>query len=121
MKPKKVDDAFLAFPASVKHLIPPEAYDGKLQSDAMNGNTKWSPFFKDFFFNGMTDLDLKSKPGIDGLMAARHVMAIAKSFEPKHEVKEAAVSFLMDSWFEFGSWKEKDGKTKGIKADANRS
>lgn len=53
-----------------------------------------------WFFQGLPDGALVAKPGIDQTMALGHLSAVLRSFEPKHEHKEAGVAYLMSLWFE---------------------
>jgi len=65
-----------------------------------NRPTKWNTFFNDMFFNGISNLRLAPKEGIDGGKALRRIRAIAASFEPKHEHKESGIAYLMSQWFD---------------------
>lgn len=92
-----IDDATLAFPASVRHLMPAQADIPDEFKDF--GRTKWNQLFNDWFFLGLTSLELTPKEGVDKDRALRHIRAIMGSFEPKHEHKEAAVAYLLNEWF----------------------
>lgn len=53
-----------------------------------------------WFFAGLSLDDIPdAKEGIDETMALRHLQAIQRSFEPKHEHKQACVAYLMSLWF----------------------
>lgn len=98
--PTEVNDLDIAFPATVRHLMPkysevPEEFQGN--------SSKWNRFFSDMFYRGIKNADLKPKEGIDKDKAMRHIRCVAGSFEPKHEHKEAAVAYLMSLWFDDSS------------------
>lgn len=100
--PMEIDAATLAFPASVSHLMP--AYK-EIPQEFYRSRSKWNALVTDWFFCGLEELKLKPKPGIDEQKALRHISAIMRSFEPKHEHKEAACAYLMSLWFEDATWK----------------
>lgn len=98
MKPIDVDAVTMAFPAGIKHLMPPRE-----QIEAYKSG--WGgKLFNDWFFCGLKSLELMPKEGIDKSKALRHIRTIMGSFEPKHEHKEAAVALLLEEWFEPGKW-----------------
>ena len=99
MRPIHVNNVDLAFPASVKHLMPDDL--DEIRRDKRL-DRKWERFAADWFFRGAEAslLRLKAKPGVDKLMALRHAYCILNSFEPKHEDKMAAVAYLLGEWFE---------------------
>jgi len=97
-----VSDLEMAFPANVKHLMPPmEAIPREFQ----NGHTVWNRLMTDWFCVGLKDLKLTPKEGVDTQRALRHLKAIIGSFEPSHEHKEAAVAYLLSQWFTDATWK----------------
>lgn len=98
-KPQNVDDVLLAFPADVYPLMPPYEDIPEEFRDA-NGDNKWLQFQRDWFYGGLSaDTDVDLKDGVDGTMAFRHLKAIQRSFQPKHEHKVAAVAYLASLWF----------------------
>jgi hypothetical protein len=99
MIPKEVDDVTLAFPASVRHLMP-EYKDIPKEFRNLNHRNKWGKMVSDWFFCGLKNLELTPKPGIDEKKALRHIRAIIGSFEPKHEHKTAACAYLLSLWFD---------------------
>lgn len=109
---KEISTATMAFPAYVSNLMP--SYD-EIPKEFKNWNnqTKWNRLFNDWFFGGLSKLELKPKEGVDQNKALRHIKAIMGSFEPKHEHKEAAVAFLFSEWFEDADWEK--GKQKATK------
>lgn len=92
-----VDDATVVFPASVRHLMPPQV-DIPDEFKGM-GRTRWNKLFNDWFFFGLESLELTPREGVDKSKALRHIRAVMGSFEPKHEHKEAAVAYLLNEWF----------------------
>jgi hypothetical protein len=76
----------------------------------LNVRTHWGDLFADMFYHGLASLKLTPKEGVDSKKAFRHIRAIMKSWEPKHEHKTAAVTFLFSEWFSDAEWTTKDGK-----------
>jgi hypothetical protein len=68
------------------------------------GATKWNKLFEDWFFNGLSSLELTPKAGVDKEKALAHIKVIMGSWEPKHEDKDAACAFLFSEWFEDATW-----------------
>lgn len=91
-QPQEVDDVTLAFPADIKHLMPPYG--------SVKPERRWITFQQTWFFKGLTGATLIPKPGIDLKKALRHLAAIQNSFEPKHEHKEQAVAYLASRWLD---------------------
>lgn len=92
MKPQKVMDVEIAFPANVLHLMPkweeiPETYKNGSKTNARN-----------LFYKG-GKISWEAREGIDSVVALRHLKCIMGSFQPKHEHKMAAVDYLIDLWF----------------------
>jgi hypothetical protein len=97
MMPVEVDDAEIAFPASVTHLMPPniaEIYRNRAYPPEME------KIFALWFFKGVSIVEAVPKPGVDKLRALRHIRCIMGSHQPKHEHKTAAVAYLLGEWFE---------------------
>lgn len=97
MQPKPVTEVMLVFPTHVvaDYMIPlsdiPKDYPNKKFYTEMQ--QRW-------FFQGLALDDIPdAKEGIDETMALRHLQAIQRSFEPKHEHKQACVAYLMSLWF----------------------
>lgn len=109
-QPKEVTDTDIAF-GSVKGLMP-EYKDIPKEFNSYSGSKGWSnQLFADWFYSGLTKLELVPREGIDKDKALRHIRAIMRSFEPKHEHKEATCSYLLDKWFESGKWVRKTRAT----------
>ena len=97
--PQDVDDVVLAFPANVSHLMPPwDEIPDEFRRDWQDG--KWQNFVGDWFYRGLQNPQFYPTRGIDAEKAYRHVSAILRSFEPKHEHKIAACAYLCSLWFE---------------------
>jgi hypothetical protein len=98
----EISDVDLVFPTKVMHLMPPME-----QIPKGTPGSPWNQLFNDWFFNGLTSLELTPKDGVDKVKALRHIRCIMGSFEPKHEHKEAAVAFLLSEWFTDPKWQVK--------------
>ncbi len=96
-KPMDVSALDLAFPANVMHMMP--AHDAIPAEFSRSGN-KWNRLFNDWFFQGLSSLEVVAKEGIDKDRGLRHISVVMRSFEPKHEHKEAACAYLMSLWFD---------------------
>ncbi len=108
--PQDVDDLDIAFPATVRHLMPPmDEIPDEFKGIGMG--TKWNKFVSDWFFNGIKTRTLTVKEGIDDTQAMRHLRTIMGSFEPKHEHKEAAVAYLLSLWYKDVKWKANKPKS----------
>jgi hypothetical protein len=94
--PLEVDDIALAFGGDIKTLMPSR---DEIPEEFWNRHTYWSRVVGDWFFSGLRDAKWKPRDGIDEQTALRHVAAILRSWEPKHEHKEAAVAYLLSLWF----------------------
>ena len=97
MKPKKVSKSALTF-GDVAGLMP-NIYSIPDEFSNFNSTNKWVKWQADWFFHGLEKYPTP-KEGIDIDMAMRHLAAIQRSFEPKHEHKQAAVAYLASQWFE---------------------
>ena len=98
-QPQPVDDATLAFPASVVERLMPPYNEIPKEFKNWNNETSWNKLTGRWFFEGLNDVKWDAKPGIDPAVALRHIKTIMRSYEPKHEHKEAAVAYLMSLWF----------------------
>jgi hypothetical protein len=68
------------------------------------GHTKWNRLLSDWFYSGVTDLQLVPKRGVDVKKALRVIKAHMISFEPSHGHKEAGVAYMMSVLFEDAEW-----------------
>lgn len=111
MNIKEVSDAELAFGGrDMKELIPysEEGYK-EYRAKYWRDDSTWGwKLFHDWFYHGLTELNLIPKLGIDKEKALRHIRAIMVSWAPKHEDKTAACAYLFEQWFESANWKAGD-------------
>lgn len=116
--PQPVDDVDIAFPGSVNHLMPkwediPEEF--RKASYSSSSRTKWNQLFSDWFFSGINSTDdLVAKDGIDKNLALRHIHCIMRSFQPKHQHKEATIAYLFSLWFKESSTWERRKKERDV-------
>lgn len=96
-EPHTISDAQYAFPARLKELLPTKE---QIPKEFWRGHTPWNRFVSEWFFSGWPARGLYSREDIDPNLAFRHLHTIMRSFEPKHEHKEAAVAWLASRWFE---------------------
>ncbi len=94
---KEVSDLDIAFSSNVDHLLP--AWDD-IPEEFKRGRTKWNKIISDWFFSGLTNSKWHSKEGVDSDKAMRMVQACLRSWEPKHEHKEAGCAYMLSEWFE---------------------
>lgn len=98
--PQEIEQIEAVFPGSVKHLMPPYE-DIPDEFKDWNSKNKWNDAVSTWFFKGLPKgTTITPKEGIDPAKAMKHLATIMRSFEPKHEHKEAAVAYLMSLWFE---------------------
>lgn len=102
MKPVEVDNTqiLIGLSGNISRYLPdykdvPE--DFKRDSGEAQ---KWCNIVRDFFYCGVIIKSVVMKDGIDKKLALGHVMAVLRSFEPKHEHKIAGVAYLMSLWFD---------------------
>jgi hypothetical protein len=100
MQPKEVSEAQWVFPANVVKDYMPAMDDIPEEFSNWNRPNKWSDLQSKWFYEGLKGYTWVPKEGIDLDMALRHLSAIQRSFEPKHEHKAAAVAYLMSLWFD---------------------
>ena len=98
-----VDDVMLAFPANVLHMMPD--YEVARAADIPD---VWKTLVSDWFYSKIEIKEMKPKEGVDPRKAMRHISAIMRSFEPKHEHKEAAVAYLLNEWFDSVEYERKE-------------
>lgn len=99
--PQEVSNLDMAFGVGVDKLMPPYK---EIPDEFKHGHTKWNDLVCDWFYCGVSELNVIPKQGIDQKKALRHMRAIIGSFEPKHEHKEAACAYLMSLWFDDAKW-----------------
>lgn len=95
-RPQVVDDVTLAFPAVLGSLLPPME---EIPADYPHCR-EWLEFQHKWFAGTLpSEAEMEPAEGIDAEVAGRHLAAIQRSFEPKHEHKMAAVAWLASRWF----------------------
>lgn len=90
--------------ASTEKLLPPY---NEIPDEFRRGKTKWNKLFSDWFFNGLTKLDITPKEGIDKNKAMFHLRVAMQGWDTAHEHKEAGVAYLMSLWFDNAIWERK--------------
>ena len=95
--PEKTNSLDLAFGGNMEKLLPPRK---EIPEEFWSNNTKWNKIVSNAFFRGGKFTKVVPKDGIDANEALAHFCAILRSFEPKHEHKEAACAYLLSIWFE---------------------
>jgi len=92
-----VTDVDVAFGGHIDKLMP--KYEDIPQEFKKSSN-KWNQLFNRWFFSGLPkETDFIPNEGIDAALALKHIMAIMRSYQPKHEHKEASVAYLLSLWF----------------------
>ena len=71
-----------------------------IPEEFLRRKSKWCAVASRWFFEGLPEGYLVAKPGIDGDKALAHLSTVLRSFEPKHEHKEAGAAYLLSLWFE---------------------
>ena len=95
-QPKPVDDLRVTFPANVEDLMP--GYED-IPDDFKGGANPYVKWQRRWFHHGLSKFpDVREE--VSKARVARHLAVIQKSFEPKHEHKEAAVAFLASLWID---------------------
>lgn len=96
-KPVIVEGMSMYFGGDMEKLLP--NYKDIPDEFKRDGNY-WVRWQQKWFFSGLSEADIpQAKEGIDGKSAMRHLAAIQRSFQPKHEHKEAGVAYLASVWF----------------------
>ena len=101
MRPKDLDPIIVAFGlVGESDLLPAwESIPDEFKRFQHYSGT-WGEFVSKWFLEGADASVLKAKPGIDRSHALRHLVAVMRSFDVKHEHKIAGVAFLLSQWFE---------------------
>jgi hypothetical protein len=97
--PQEVSGLDMAFGGHMDRLLP--AWESIPEEFRRCNGTEWNRIQSAWFFKGLpADVQFFPNEGIDAEVALRHLATIQRSFEPKHEHKEAAVAWLLSCWFE---------------------
>lgn len=97
--PQEVTGIELAFGGNVEKLLP-RYKDIPGEFKDMSNQTKWNMFISRWFYDGVENLEIDRKEGIDPQEALRHIGAILAAYEPKHEHKIAGCAYLSSLWFD---------------------
>lgn len=98
-KPQPVSRIDAAFGGDMRRLLPKE--DDIPKDFRRHEGTKWNKIQARWFFFGLPkETKFVPKEGIETAVALNHLGTIQRSFEPRHQHKEAAVAWLMSLWFE---------------------
>ena len=92
-----LDNAFGCYGTALKKLLPPEP----VPEEFYHRHNPWAKIVAMWFFEGLSKGTVFiAKEGIRGEDVFRHVGAILRSWEPKHEDKEATCAYLLSLWLE---------------------
>ena len=83
----------------------------KIPDEYKRGHTPENKLVSQWFFNGLSESDIASlapREGVDKNKALAACSACLRSFEPKHEHKEAGVAYLLNQWFSVGAKETKE-------------
>lgn len=61
---------------------------------------QWEDLIQRWFFQGLSDVKMEPKEGVDPQYITRHIGIIIQSFEPKHEHKVSGAAWLLSLWLE---------------------
>lgn len=94
--PQPIDDVTLAFPATVRELLPP----ADQIPDDYPGRDFWLRFAERWWAGTLPEgIEMRAHDGVDAQTAGRHLTAILRSFEPRHEHKISGAAWLACRWF----------------------
>lgn len=91
IRPIEVSDVELAFGGNVVRLLP--SYD-EIPDEYKSATNEYNMFVSAWFFQGVGKLEVSPRDGVNLSLAIRHIAAILRSFEPKHEHKIAGAAYL---------------------------
>ncbi len=94
-QPQDVDDVTMAFPAMVIGTLMPE-YDS-IPEEFKKQYGPWQEVIAAMFYEGGRWPEVKE--GLDAVKVQRHLGCCLGSYQPKHEHKLAACSWLASLWF----------------------
>jgi len=95
-RPKTVPDVQFAFPANIIGTLIPEWDD--LPDEFRNRTSGYEELAGHACFNNVEFRSDFLLEGIDIELANRQLNAIIRSFQPKHQHKEAAIAYLLSLW-----------------------
>ena len=94
-KPIKVSAVDQVFGGNVHNILPPMS---EIPDEFSRQGHPWVRWQRDWFYKGLTRYPVP-KDGIDLRIAMSNLACVQRSFEPKHEHKEAGVAYLASLWF----------------------
>ena len=97
-KPSPVTRVDTTFGGNLKSLMP---LYSEVPDEFKRSSHPWCQWQQKWFYSGLDKDNLpKPKAGINQGEAMAHLAAIQRSWDCKHEHKEAAVAYLASKWFE---------------------
>lgn len=101
-QPQDIPAAQRAFAANVVATLMPPYSSIPAEFRNMNNHTEWNKFVGHWFFSGnpFEKWNVGVREGVDPDKALTHLQTILRSWEPKHEHKEAAVAWLASRWYD---------------------
>ena len=93
--PIEINDVDTAFCSKAMQILLP--YDA-IPDEFKRASNPWVKWSGDWFFKGLDRYPV-ANDGIDLSLAMRNLNAVQRSFELKHEHKEACVAYLASLWF----------------------
>lgn len=98
MKVPEISDVQFAFPAEALEWMPPME---EIPEEFKRGHTEQNKLASVWFVSGLPEgTKFYPKPGVDARAAVRAINATLSSYAPKHQHKEAAVAYMIASWFD---------------------
>lgn len=98
IEPRDVTDLDMAFPASIRNLLPDE---GEIPKEFFDDANPWVAIAQRWFYEGLPQATVfQTKPEIELRRAMRHLRAVLGSFHSGYKHKIAAVAYLLSLWFE---------------------
>lgn len=96
-QPHEVSDALMVFPAGPDLLaLYPEYED--IPEDFKDRHNPWVEWQSHWFYKGLSQTP-PAKEGISAEKAYRHLNAMQRTFQTRHEHKQSAVAYLGSLWF----------------------
>lgn len=107
-----IDDVTLVFPANALEWMPAME---DIPQEFKQGDTEWNAIASAWFYRGLpADVKFYPRKGVDAEKAVRAAKATLGSYAPSHQYKEAAVAYMLCSWFtKIKNWKQPPAK-KGV-------
>lgn len=93
--PIEVSRVDMAFGGKAMEILPPWS---EIPDEFKCQRSPWVKWQQDWFFSGLKRMPVPNA-GVDLDRAMQNLACIQRSFEPKHEHKEAGVAYLASLWF----------------------